>query len=121
MAAAFLQEVAAVLSAVEEGAQDVTDIPVPVGSSTAVEAAVYNPLAQELGIQFRNRRRKTYWYPMVPTTALEFVMASSKGAWLKNRSFVVRNRHPLTGRFDGGVGVQRVRDRGRRSRISRPR
>lgn len=120
MANAFLERVAAVVSAIKQGIEEVSpDIEIDTSDSSAVEFAVYNVAAQELGVQFRDRRRKFYWYPMNPARAAEFAFTGSKGSWLHDRSFRVVNRNPYSGRFDGGKAIDAIRRRGRRSRASK--
>ncbi len=100
MASAFLTRVSAILKAIQEGVAAATpEIDIDTSQSNAVQSATYNVVSQELSVQFRNRRRKTYFYPMNPVRANEFDNAASKGTWLRGRAFTTRGRNPATGRF----------------------
>lgn len=115
-----LEQIEAIADALKAGASNLSpDLPIPVGDSSSVEYALYDVVSQELGIQFRNRRAKIYWYPMGYRKAAEFATASSKGRWLKGRAHTVAIRDPYSGRFDGGKAVDLVRRRQRRGRANR--
>lgn len=100
MSSGFLAQVSAILSAVRSGVEDITpDIDIDTQTSSAVEIATYRVIDAELLIQFRNRRRKRYFYPMNAARAAEFAVTGSKGQWLKGRAFTMRGRNPASGRF----------------------